>query len=164
LKIKTNKNKINWAIGLTFLIIGIGLTYDGVADFLKYNFTTVLFVFMRSNSSIIAEFTFGFLLTYSGIQLLIKNKSKLNIIKVLMIGVISNMLLALSLRALLNGFDLELLGRIVLSILFGFGIYKLTQYLIWINHLDRDLKKQKVIFLIGIIIGLFPFLFRNIYF
>ena len=117
---------------------------------------------MRSNSSIISEFIFGILLTYSGIQLLRRNEIWLNILRILTIGILANILFALSMRILSREFDLELLGRIILGIIFGFGIYKLTEYLIRINNSEWNFKTQKLSFIIGIGIGLFPFLFQNL--
>lgn len=119
---------------------------------------------MRSNSSIIAEFIFGILLTYSGIQLLRKNKSWLNVLKILTIGIIANIIFALSLRILSREFDLELITRIIIGISIGFGIYILTEYLTRINKSELNFKTQKLNLIIGISIGLFPFLFRNIFF
>ena len=119
---------------------------------------------MRSNSSIIAEFIFGILFTYSGIQLLRKSRGWLNVLKTLTIGIIVNIVFALFMRVLAYEFDLDLLGRIALGITFSFGIYKLTEYLTRINQSEWNFKSLKLNLIIGILIGLFPFLFRNIYF
>ncbi len=162
LNTESKKNKINRIFGLIFTIIGIIFIYDSSTDFFKYNFTSVLFVFMRSNSSIIAEFIFGILLIYSGIQLLRKNKKWLNILRILTIGILVNILFDLSLRTLTRSFDLDLIGRIIIGTIFGFGIYKLTEYLIRMNNSEWNFKTQKLSFIIGI--GLFPFLFRNVFF
>ena len=119
---------------------------------------------MRSNSSIIAEFIFGILFAYSGIQIFRKNKNWLNVLKILIIGIIINIVFALFIKIWTYEFDLDLLGRIALGITFSFGIYKLTEYLTRINSTKWNLKTEKLNFIIGIVIGLFPFLFRNIFF
>jgi hypothetical protein len=71
-------------------VLGSILIIDSLNDFYRYNFSNLLFVFMRSNSSIIAEFIFGTLLSLSGFQILKNNKSWLNLIKTLTVGVIIN--------------------------------------------------------------------------
>jgi hypothetical protein len=164
MKTELRKNNINWIFGLIFLIFGIGLIYHSITAFFTYNFTTLLFVFMRQNSSIIAEFIFGILLATSGILIFINNKNWLNLIKMLTIGIITNLVFALSLRITGYIFNWNLLAELSIHIIIGFGIYKLTEYLNRVNQSEWNLKKQKRNFIIGIIIGLFPFLFRNIFF
>lgn len=164
MKNETQINKINRIFGLIFVILGFVFIYDSLIDFFKYNFTTVLFAFMRSNSSLIAEFTFGVLFAYSGIQLLRKNKIWINTLKTLAIGILINISFALSIRILTYEFDIELLGRIALGTTFSLGIYTLTKYLTRINNFEKSFKSQKLNLIIGILIGLFPFLFQNIYF
>tara|TARA_R110000850_G_scaffold187656_1_gene313433 strand:+ start:233 stop:592 length:360 start_codon:yes stop_codon:yes gene_type:complete len=119
---------------------------------------------MRSNSSIIAEFIFGILLSVSGILIFINNKKWLTLIKILTIGIIANLVFAFSLRVTDYIFDWELLAELSIRIIIGFGIYKLTMYLTRINQSEWNLKSEKWNFIIGIVIGLFPFLFRQIWF
>ena len=164
MKTELRKNNINWIYGLIFLIFGVGLIYHSLTDFFKYNFTTVLFVIMRSNSSIIAEFIFGILLSVSGILIFINNKKWLTLIKILTIGIIANLVFAFSLRVTDYIFDWKLLAELSIRIIIGLGIYKLTMYLTRINQSEWNLKSEKWNFIIGIVIGLFPFLLRQIWF
>ncbi len=164
MKTELRKKNINWIYGLIFLIFGIGLIYHSLTDFFRYNFTTALFVFMRSNSSIIAEFIFGVLLLFSGILIFVNNKNWLTLMKILTLGIITNLAFALSLRITDYIFNWELLAELSIRILIGFGIYKLTEYLTRINQSEWNLKAEKLNFIIGIVIGLFPFLFRQIWF
>ncbi|WP_242206690.1 hypothetical protein [Aestuariivivens insulae] len=164
MKTELQKNNINWIFGLIFLIFGIGLIYHSLTDFFKYNFTTVLFIVMRSNSSIIAEFIFGILTMFSGILIFLNNKKWLTLIKILAIGIIANLVFALSLRITEYIFNWELLAELAIRIIIGFGIYKLTKYLTRINQSEWNLREEKLNFVIGIVIGLFPYLFRNIFF
>lgn len=119
---------------------------------------------MRSNSSIIAEFIFGILTTFSGILIFLNNKKWLTLIKILAIGIIANLIFALSLRITYYIFNWELLAELSVRTLVGLGIYKLTEYLTRVNQTEWNLKAEKMNFIIGIVIGLFPFLFRNIFF
>ena len=119
---------------------------------------------MRSNSSIIAEFIFGILLAYSGILILRKNNNWFNILITLTIGIIVHIIFTLFLRVSSQEFDLDLIGRTILGITFSFGIYKLTEYLMQINKLELYMTTQKLNLIIGFLIGLFPFLFRNVFF
>lgn len=164
LKTELQKNNINWIFGLIFLIFGSGLVYHSLIDFYTYNFTTVLFIVMRSNSSIIAEFIFGALLATTGILIFINSKNWLNLIKVLAIGMITNVVFALALNITDYIFNWELLAELLVRIVIGFGIYKLTEYLTRINQSEWNFKTEKLKFIIGIVIGLFPFVFRNIFF
>ena len=164
LKTELQRKNSNLIFGLIFLIFGIGLIYHSITDFFKYNFTTVLFIVMRSNSSIIAEFIFGILTGFSGILIFLNNKKWLTLIKILAIGIIVNLVFALSLRITDYIFNWELLAELLIRILIGFGIYKLTEYLTRINQTEWNLKAEKLNFIIGIAIGLFPFLFRQIWF
>ncbi|MFD0991701.1 hypothetical protein [Tenacibaculum geojense] len=164
MKTELQKNNNNWIFGLIFIIFGIGLIYHSLTDFFKYNFTTVLFVIMRSNSSIIAEFIFGILTAFSGILIFLNNKKWLTLIKILAIGIIANLIFALSLRITDYIFNWELLAELSVRTLIGLGIYKLTEYLTRVNQTEWNLKAEKMNFIIGIVIGLFPFLFRNIFF
>ena len=164
MKTELQKKNINWIFGLIFLIFGIGLIYHSITDFFTYNFTTVLFIIMRSNSSIIAEFVFGILLLFSGILIFLNNRIWLTLIKILAIGIIANLVFALSLRITNYIFNWELLAELSIRIIIGFGIYKLTEHLTRINKSEWNLKAEKWNFIIGIVIGLFPFLFRQIWF
>jgi hypothetical protein len=119
---------------------------------------------MRQNSSIISEFIFGILLATSGLLIFINNKNWLNLIKILTIGIITKLVLALSLRITGYIFNWNLLAELSIHIIIGFGIYKLTEYLTRINQSEWKLKAEKLNFIIGIAIGLFPFLFRQIWF
>ena len=119
---------------------------------------------MRSNSSIIAEFIFGNLTTFSGILIFLNNKKWLTLIKILAIGIITNLVFALSLRITDYTFSWELLAELAFRIIIGFGIYKLTEYLTRINQSEWNIKVEKLNFIIGITIGLFPFLFRQVWF
>ncbi len=119
---------------------------------------------MRSNSSIIAEFIFGILTMFSGILIFLNNKKWLTLIKILAIGIIANLVFALSLRITEYIFNWELLAELAIRIIIGFGIYKLTKYLTRINQSEWNLREEKLNFVIGIVIGLFPYLFRNIFF
>ncbi|GAA3787980.1 hypothetical protein GCM10022271_20760 [Corallibacter vietnamensis] len=119
---------------------------------------------MRSNSSIIAEFIFGILTSFSGILIFLNNKKWLTLIKILAIGIITNLVFALSLRISDYIFNWELLAELSVRLIIGFGTYKLTEYLNRINQSEWNLKAEKLNFIIGIVIGLFPFLFRQIWF
>ncbi len=147
-----------------FLTFGIGLIIHSLTDFFTYNFTTTLFIIMRSNSSIIAEFIFGTLLCISGIQIFVDNKNWLNSIKALTIGILVNLVFSFSLSAFTYAFGWWLAIEIVFRALIGFGIYKLTVYLIRTNESEWNIKGDKLSLIIGIVIGLFPFLFRNMWF
>jgi len=119
---------------------------------------------MRSNSSIIAEFIFGILLSFSGILIFINNRNWLTLMKTLTIGIIANLVFAFSLRVTDYIFNWELLAELSIRIIIGYGIYKMTIYLTRINKSEWNLKAEKWNFIIGIVLGLFPFLFRQIWF
>ncbi len=161
---QTEKDNVNWIFGLIFLILGIGLLIHSTTDFFKYNFTHVLFVFMRSNSSIIAEFIFGAILCLSGLQIFTGNKNWLNSIKILTLGVIVNLAFSFSLRAFEFTFDWQLILNLLIRILIGFGIFKLAKYLMGKNKSEWNIKMEKTNLFFGILIGLFPFIFRHIWF
>lgn len=162
MKIELRNKNINLIFGLILLILGIGLIHHSITDFFKYNFTTALFIIMRMNSSIIAEFIFGILLLFSGILIFLNNKNWLTLIKILAISIIVNLVFSLWLT--LSIFNWELLAEISIRVVIGFVIYKLTEYLIRMNLSKWNLKAEKWNSIVGIIIGLFPYLFRNIFF
>ncbi len=158
------KNKINQNFGFLFLILGITLIINSLNNFFTYNFTTVLFVFMRSNSSIIAEFIFGIVLSWSGILILSKNRFWLKLIKILAIAIVVNTVFNLLLMILPLKFNSSLIFKITIGILICFGTIRLTKYLCKINDSTWSLKNQKMNCFIGISVGLFPFLFQNVFF
>ena len=165
LKTELKKNKINSIFGNIFLILGIALIYHSWIDFFENNFTSVLFIlFRRGNSSIIAEFIFGILLTISGFQILRENKSWLNLVKILAIGVIINIVFYLTLSITSSKIDKVLIIIVITGIFFSYGIYKLTKYLIGINDSEWNIKTERTNLIIGFIIGLFPYLFLNVFY
>ena len=164
MKIESKKYRINQTFGNLFLIVGIFLVYDSCTAFFEYNFPQRLFKLSRNNSSIIAEFIFGVLLSGSGILMLTESKIWLNIMKPLAIGIIVNIAFALILIIIQSEFDSHLIIGILVGISFSYGIYKLAKYLIDINDSEWNIKAEKINLIIGILIGVFPYLFLNVYF
>ncbi len=135
------------------------LIVHSISDFYKYNFTDVLFLIMRPNSNIISEFIFGSILCFSGLQILIKSKNWLNSLKIVTLGIITYLTSSLTLRLFRTNFDLNSIIYSAVLILIALGVYKMTSYMIDKNELVWNIKKEPNNLIVGIISGLFPFLF-----
>ena len=164
LKTQLHLNNINWIFGLIFLTFGTSLIIHSISDFFKYNFTSVLFVIMRSNSSIISEFIFGVLLFISGTQIFSNKKSWLRTIKILTLVVIINLTFGSSLKFFGNLFDWLFLLEMLVTVAICFGVYRLTNYLIRVNNSQWNIKREKANLIFSTILAFFPFLFRNVFF
>jgi hypothetical protein len=119
---------------------------------------------MRPNSSTIGEFVFGVLLCICGIQIFSNRIGWLNTIKILTIGIISNLALSFSFRAFEYSFEWILLADMLIRGLIGITIFKLTSYLTQKNDSEWNIKKEKLNLTIGIVVGTFPLFFRQIFF
>ncbi|MBC8753838.1 hypothetical protein H2O64_04100 [Kordia sp. YSTF-M3] len=157
--------KTNRDFGILFLIFGITLICHSISDFSMYNYSDgVLFLFMRSNSSIVAEFIFGFLLFLSGILIFTKSKIWLNILKILTIAVTLNILFFIILKIIKSTFQLDLIILVAVPLLISFGLYKLTEYLVRVNNASWNFKTEKINLIMAFVVGLLPFLFSHIFF
>jgi len=59
--------KLNSYISISFILIGIYLIYDSASLYYYYNYTSILFVFMKSSLELGGEFITGFFSIFCGI-------------------------------------------------------------------------------------------------
>lgn len=162
---ESKTNIVNQIFGNIFILLGIFLIHDPYNDFFTYNFRPhVLFVFMRPNTSIIAEFLFGVEFLLLGFFMLTKTKAWIKIIKILVVNIITYTITGFLWRIMFWVFDLDFLFRKILSALFCILIYKLTSYFLYINGYKWQLKSDKTSLITGFILGFFPYLFWNVFF
>ena len=91
--------------------------------------------------------------------MLTESRSWLNIIKLLAIGIIVNIVYALTSTIIISEFDTNLIITIIVGITLSYGIYKLTKYLTGINDSEWNIKTERANLIIGFLIGLLPYLF-----
>ena len=84
--------------------------------------------------------------------------------KILTLSLIFNLTFSFCIEYFRPIFHWIIILDLLVRILIGYGIYKLTNYLILKNHTEWKIKEEKITLILGILIGLFPFIFRNIYF